>query len=111
MEEPVFYTAVDKEVLQVVGEEVGNADGLHFSCQMGVLRGTPDLPVLFKVALFGTEPLRPEWAAKYLAQSSVKMASATCSRSSGSKAAMAMVWGKTVVVPVRATSWETSFHQ
>mgnify|MGYP003378277632 CR=1 FL=1 len=51
----VFYTAVGKEVLQVVGEEVGNADGLHFSCQMGVLQGTPDLPVLFKVTLFGTE--------------------------------------------------------
>ncbi len=47
----------------------------------------------------------------YLAQSSVKMASAACSKSSGSKAAMAMVWGKTVTVPVRATSWETSFHQ
>ena len=61
---------------------------------MGVLQGAPDLPVLFKVALFGTEPLRPEWAAKCLAQSSVKMASATCSRSSGSKAAMAMVWGE-----------------
>lgn len=29
-EEPVFYTAVGKEVLQVVGEEVGNADGLRF---------------------------------------------------------------------------------
>lgn len=80
--------------------------------QMGVLRGTPDLPVLFKVALlFGTEPLRPEWAAKCLAQPAVKMASAACSKSSGSKAAMAMVWGKTVAVPVRATSWETSFHQ
>lgn len=79
---------------------------------MGVLRGTPDLPVLFKVALlFGAEPVRPEWAAKCLAQPAVKMASATCSKSSGSKAAMAMVWGKTVVVPVRATSWETSFHQ
>ena len=79
---------------------------------MGVLRGTPDLPVLFKAALFGTEPVRPEWAAKCLAQSSVKMASAACSKSSESKAAaMAMVWGKTVAVPVRATSWETSFHQ
>lgn len=78
---------------------------------MGVLRGTPDLPVLFKAALFGTEPVRPEWAAKCLAQSSVKMASVACSKNSGSKAVMAMVWGKTVVVPVRATSWETSFHQ
>ena len=78
---------------------------------MGVLQSTPDLPVLFKVALFGTEPVRPEWAAKCLAQPAVKMASATCSKSSGSKAAMAMVWGKTVAVPVRATSWETSFHQ
>ena len=77
-------------------------------CQMGVLQGTPDLPVL---SLFGTEPLRPEWAAKCLAQPAVKMASAACSKSSGSKAAMAMVWGKTVAVPVRATSWETSFHQ
>lgn len=62
---------------------------------MSVLRGTPDLPVLFKVALlFGTEPVRPEWAAKCLAQSSVKMASAACSKNSGSKAAMAMVWGE-----------------
>lgn len=79
---------------------------------MGVLQGTPDLPVLFKVELlFGTEPLRPEWAAKCLAQPTVKMASAACSRSSGSKVAMAMVWGKTVAVPVRVTSWETSFHQ
>lgn len=78
---------------------------------MGVLQGTPDLPVLFKVALFGTEPVRPEWAAKCLAQPAVKMASAACSKSSGSKAAMAMVWGKTVAVPVRATSWEASFHQ
>ena len=113
MEEDLFfYTAVDKEVLQVVGEEVGNADGLHFSCQMGVLRGTPDLPVLFKVTLFGTEPLRPEWAAKCLAQPSVEMASVTCSSSSGPKAAaIAMVWGKTAAVPVRATSWETSFYQ
>lgn len=53
-----FYTAVGKEVLQVVGEEVGNADGLHFFCQMDVLQGTPDLPFLFKVALFGTEPVQ-----------------------------------------------------
>ena len=29
-EELVFYTAVGKKVLQVAGEEVGNADGLHF---------------------------------------------------------------------------------
>ena len=71
---------------------------------MGVLQGTPDLPVLFKAALFGTEPVRPEWAAKCLAQPTVKMASVACSKSSGSKAAMAMVWGKTVAVPVRVTS-------
>ena len=28
---------------------------------MGVLQGTPDLPFLFKVALFGTEPVQ-SWA-------------------------------------------------